>query len=44
MKSTEYCPNFLVCESRKVGQDFGPAKLKLHHCPLACLLADGGCR
>ena len=44
LKSTEYCPNFFVCESRKVGRDFGPTNFELPRCPFKCLLADGGCR
>ena len=44
MKSTEYSPNFVACESRKIGQDFGPAKPELHRYPLARSLAGGECR
>ena len=44
LKSTDYYPNFYTSESRKVRRDFGPAKSELHRCPLACSLADGGCR
>ena len=44
LKSTEYRPNFINWdEIQKVGWGFGPTKPKLHRCPLACSLADGGC-